>query len=338
LVIREEVSKLKVVALAGGVGGARLVDGLAQCLPPSNLTVIVNIGDDFEHLELKICPDLDTVCYTLAGIANPTTGWGLANETWNSLDQVTALGGPGWFRLGDRDLGTHLERTRRLIAGERLSQVTRHFCEAWGVNITVLPASDDSVPTRVYTDIGDMSFQEYFVYRQCEPVVHGFSFEGSELAHPAPGVLDAFREADIVILCPSNPWVSLDPILAIRPIRQVISERLVVGVSPIIGGKAVKGPAAKMFAELGIQPSAEAVANHYQDLLDALFIDWSDEDQSDTIRQMGVIPQPADILMREPADRRRLAEEVLDFSLSVLKKTAPERRPPGVMLQDRGSN
>ena len=168
---------MKVVALAGGVGGAKLADGLAQTLPPEDLTVIVNIGDDFEHLGLKICPDLDTVCYALAGIANPETGWGRADESWHSLESISELGGPDWFRLGDRDLGTHLERTRRLHEGQPLSQVTRDFCKSWGIGPTVLPMSDNPVPTVVLTAEGELPFQEYFVHRRCEPRVRGFRFE-----------------------------------------------------------------------------------------------------------------------------------------------------------------
>jgi len=321
-------SQRKIVALAGGVGGAKLVDGLAQCLPHENLTVIVNIGDDFEHLGLKICPDLDTVCYTLAGMANPETGWGLANETWHALEQVTMLGGPDWFRLGDRDLGTQLERTRRLSDGETLSQITCRFLKEWGIGITVLPASDDKVPTWVYTIEGEMTFQEYFVHRQCRPVVREFRFEGNERARPAPGVLESLHEADTIIFCPSNPWVSIDPILAIPHIRDKVEPHTVVAVSPIIGGEAVKGPAAKMYAELGIEPSAFAVARHYQGLLDGFVFDRIDVDEIEAINQLGICPYTTDTLMHTPADRRRLAEEVIDFSFSLIENHL-EIRPLG---------
>ncbi len=181
---------MNVVALAGGVGGAKLADGLAQALPPESLTIIVNTGDDFEHMGLSICPDLDTVCYTLAGIANPATGWGRTGESWQALESLSELGGPAWFRLGDKDLGVHLERTRRLRRGQPLSQITRHFCQAWGIRHPVLPATDDNVPTWVYTDEGELPFQEYFVHRHCHPRVTGFRFEGVEQAQPAPGVLE----------------------------------------------------------------------------------------------------------------------------------------------------
>ncbi|GAB4581403.1 MAG: 2-phospho-L-lactate transferase [Anaerolineales bacterium] len=305
---------MNIVALAGGVGGAKLADGLAQILPPENLTIIVNTGDDFEHLGLKICPDLDTVCYTLAGMANPVTGWGLAGETWNALEAVGTLGGPGWFRVGDRDLGTHLERTRRLRAGQTLSQITRNFCRAWGVKPTVLPMSDDPVPTIVQTDEGELAFQEYFVRRQCHPRVRGFRFEGVEAARAAPGVLEALEGADLIVICPSNPWVSVDPILSVPKVRELIgTHRNVVAVSPIIAGQAVKGPAAKMYAELGVEPSALAVATHYGGLIGGFVFDIQDAESLVAIRALGVRPFVTDTLMKTPADRVRLAGEVLNF-------------------------
>lgn len=309
---------MKVVALAGGVGGAKLAVGLAESLLPENLTVVVNIGDDFEHLGLKICPDLDTVCYTLAGMANPVTGWGLAGESWNALEHLVALGGPAWFRLGDRDLGTHLERTRRLRLGQSLSQITRHFCQVWGIGITVLPASDDNVPTWVYTDEGEMPFQEYFVHRQCHPVVTGFRFEGCQQARPAPGVIEALNEADLVVICPSNPWVSIDPILAIAGIREEVVAHPVVAVTPIIAGATVKGPAAKMYAELGIPPSALSVARHYGELLAGFVLDRLDAGQAEQVESLGVRACLTDTLMRTPQDRRRLAQEVLKFGESLI--------------------
>ena len=317
---------LKIVALAGGVGGARLVDGLAQVLPPENLTVIVNTGDDFEHMGLKICPDLDTVCYTLAGIANPVAGWGRLDETWNVLESLSALGGPNWFRLGDRDLGTHLERTRRLRLGERLSQITQDFCRSWGIRLTVLPMSDDLQPTWVYTDEGELPFQEYFVHRQCLPRVRGFRFEGVERAKPAPGVMEALAAAQVVIICPSNPWVSIDPILVVPGIREGVDAKLTVAVSPIIGGKTVKGPAAKMYAELGIEPSALSVARHYGALLSAFVLDQVDQSQREILHDQGLPSLVTDTLMPSASDRRRLAQEVLEFALSLLEEKPPERR------------
>jgi LPPG:FO 2-phospho-L-lactate transferase len=297
---------LKIVALAGGVGGAKFAHGLARVLPPEDLTVVVNTGDDFEHLGLSISPDLDTVCYTLAGLANPETGWGRAGESWNALGAIKKLGGPAWFNLGDRDLATHIERTRRLREGQCLSEITRDFCRAWGVEQGILPMSDHPVRTIVETDEGDLPFQEYFVHRLCEPRVKGFRFDGVPTARPAPGVREALEAADAVIICPSNPWVSVDPILAVLPPL----EKPVVAISPIIGGKTVKGPAAKMFAEMGIEPSAAAVAEHYAQILSAFVLDSSDQDLQPRV---AVLTLASDILINSIADRIRLAQEVLHF-------------------------
>lgn len=316
-----------VVALAGGVGGARLADGLARAIPGDPLTVIVNVGDDFDHLGLRICPDLDTVCYTLAGLANPATGWGRSDDTFKALETLSQLGGPSWFRLGDRDLGLHLERTRRLRLGQSLSQVTQAICQAWQVRTRVLPVTDDNAPTWVYTDEGELPFQEYFVHRQCRPQVTGFRFAGIADARPAPGVLAALGTARVVVFCPSNPWVSIDPILAVPGIRQAIAipkpGRARVSVSPILGGKTVKGPAAKMYAELGIDPSAVAVARHYTGLLDGFVIDHQDATLAREIEKLGMHVLVTQTLMLTPHDRCRLAVEVLEFADS-LKATAAQ--------------
>jgi LPPG:FO 2-phospho-L-lactate transferase len=313
----------KVVALAGGVGGAKLVDGLSLVLPAKDLTVIVNTGDDFRHLGLRICPDLDTVVYTLAGLANPSTGWGRRDDTWNVLETLRDLGGPAWFHLGDRDLALSLERTRRLDAGEPLSAVVDHLRHTLGVHVGVLPMSDDGVATIVLTDHGELPFQEYFVALGCEPVVHGFRFDGVGEAQPAPGVIDAVKDADLVVLCPSNPWVSLDPILAVPGISGAVKGKEVVGVSPIVGGSAIKGPAAKMFRELGIQPSAMAVAEHYHDLISRLVIDSQDAQQAGSIRALGMQVLVTQTIMGTRADRRTLAAEVLEFALNRVPQ--PER-------------
>jgi len=315
---RAAFTPLKVVALAGGVGGARLADGLAQVLLPENLTVIVNTGDDFEHFGLYICPDLDTVCYTLAGLVNPVNGWGRSDETWRALETVRLLGGPAWFHLGDQDLGLHLERTRRRASGEPLSQIVQHFCQVLGILSRILPMTNDSTPTWVYTMQGEMPFQEYFVRRQCQPVVTGFRFQGADQASPAPGVLDAIRQADLVVFCPSNPWVSLDPILSIPGIRPAVAARPVVAVSPIIGGQTVKGPAGKMFAELGIPPSATAVARHYADLLKGFVIDQMDTELVSEIQPLGVQTLVTDVIMKTPLDRARLSKEVIDFGIKII--------------------
>jgi LPPG:FO 2-phospho-L-lactate transferase len=307
-------SSMQVVALAGGVGGARLADGLAQVLPPEHLTVIVNVGDDFEHLGLRICPDLDTVCYTLAGIANSDTGWGRVDESWQVLQSLEEFGGPTWFRLGDRDLALHLERTERLRMGLPLSQVTYDLCKSLGVQARVLPVTNDAVPTMVLTRSGELPFQEYFVRQRCEPEVSGFLFAGIEQARPAPGVVEALHRADLVVLCPSNPWVSLDPILAVPGVKEAIAMRRVVGVSPIIGGKTVKGPAAKMFTELGIPASAMSVAAHYGKLLSGFVLDEQDADQADAVQGLDILPYVTDTIMKSQQDRRRLALEILEFS------------------------
>ncbi len=304
---------MKVVALAGGVGGAKLADGLAQALPPQDLTIIVNTGDDFEHLGLYIAPDLDTVCYTLAGLANPETGWGRAGESWQAISNLETLGGPTWFRLGDQDLATHLERTRLLKEGLPLSAITQRFCTAWSVKPCVLPMSDDSVRTIVRTDEGDLAFQEYFVHRRCEPSVRGFEFRGAKAASPAPGVIEALDAADVIVFCPSNPWVSIGPILSIRGVKEAVQSKPTIAVSPIIGGAAVRGPAAKMYAEMGITPSALAVAQQYHGITKGFVIDEVDAQLADTIARYDMWVLATHTLMKTTQDRRQLAEDVLNF-------------------------
>jgi LPPG:FO 2-phospho-L-lactate transferase len=305
---------MKIVALAGGVGGAKLADGLARCLPPGDLTVIVNTGDDFHHFDLRICPDLDTVCYTLAGIANPQTGWGRADERWTVMENLRALGAPGWFNLGDSDLATHLERTRRLKAGKTLSAVTAEFCAAWGVAQRVLPMTDQPVATMVQTrDDGELPFQEYFVHRRCEPAVTGFRFEGIQEASAADGVLESIQSADAVVICPSNPWVSIGPIVALPGLIDALRSAKTVAVSPLIGGQAVKGPAAKMYQDLGIAPSSQAVAEHYRAFLTAMVLDHTDRDEAAQIEHWGIISMVTNIFMSSPEDRQRLAREILAF-------------------------
>jgi LPPG:FO 2-phospho-L-lactate transferase len=313
---------LRIVALAGGVGGAKFAHGLAEVLPPEDLTVIVNTGDDFEHYGLYICPDLDTVCYTLAGVANPETGWGRMDETWKGIENASTLGGPAWFRLGDQDLGTHLERTRRLKAGQTLSQITRDFCRAWGIRQTILPMSDQPVRTIVETEAGDLAFQEYFVQRRCEPRVTGFRFEGVESADPAPEARAAIQSAEAGIICPSNPWVSIDPILRVfspllsgdrAALRKEGSRVRFVAISPIIGGETVKGPAAKMYRELGIEPSALAVARHYRDLATGFVLDNLDRHLEGEIRSLNMRTLVTNTLMHSHDDRKHLAMDVLDF-------------------------
>ena len=313
---------MKIVALAGGVGGAKLAHGLAQVLPADNLIVIVNTGDDFEHYGLYICPDLDTVCYTLAGIANPETGWGRAEESWNAIENLSKLGGPNWFRLGDKDLGTHLERTRRLKEGFSLSQITKDFCKAWGIAHTVLPMSDRPVRTFVETEEGELAFQEYFVHRRCEPRVKGFWFDGADKAEPVRGAREALQSADAIVICPSNPWVSIDPILMVLSLTpSPLSQRergwgegkKVVAVSPIIGGQAVKGPAAKMYRELGIEPSAFAVASHYRGLATDFVLDQIDEQLNESVKGLNMRTHVTNTLMKSHEDRKLLASDLLNF-------------------------
>jgi LPPG:FO 2-phospho-L-lactate transferase len=310
---------LNIVALAGGVGGAKLVDGFAQVLQPDQLTIIVNTADDFLHLGLRISPDIDTICYTLAGIANPETGWGQINETWNVLQRIKAMGLPDWFQIGDKDLATHLARSMWLNEGRTLSQITQHFCGLWGVRVKILPMSDDFVQTLVSTNEGDFEFQEYFVHRNCEPVVSGFNFEGVESSHPAHGVLEAIEKCDVVVICPSNPWVSIDPILSVPKIKLALSNHLVIAVSPIIGNKAIKGPAAKMFSELGIQPSALAVAQHYSSLIHTLVIDNSDNNLALEINNLDIHPFLTNVLMRDRSDRGRLANEIIEYIIRCVR-------------------
>jgi len=307
----------RIVALAGGVGGAKLAHGLSA-LCGERLTVIVNTADDFEHLGLHVSPDLDTVMYTLGGIANPSTGWGISGETWNFLEQIGRLGGPGWFRLGDRDLATHVLRTQALRAGTRLTEVTDQLRNRLGILPRILPMTDASVRTVVETEEGPLAFQDYFVGRQCNVVTRGFRFEGIEAARPSPEVTAAFHDDGLAaaFLCPSNPFVSLDPILGIAGIRQSLAHCAcpVIGVSPIIGGAAVKGPAAKMLRELGFDVSALTVAERYRDVLDGFVIDTVDAAMAPRISALGIHVEVMRTLMSSDADRRNLAEACLAFA------------------------
>jgi LPPG:FO 2-phospho-L-lactate transferase len=254
-------------------------------------------------------------------MANPDTGWGLKDETWHALENIKKLGGPAWFALGDHDLGTHLERSRNLSSGVPLSAITREFCIQWGVKPSVLPMTDDRVATQVLTVSGDvLPFQEYFVHQRCEPEVRGFRFEGIETCRPAPGVLEALALADLVIICPSNPWVSISPILAVPGIKEAIQRHASIAISPIIGGKAVKGPAGKMYAELGIVPSAKAVASQYRELLTGFVMDEVDCDQADEISSWGIILLVTNTLMSTVDDRQRLAREMIRFGEALIRR------------------
>lgn len=301
-----------VVALCGGVGGAKLADGLARVIRSDQLSIIVNTADDFRHLGLWISPDIDSVLYALAGLSDPVRGWGRRDETWNFMAALRQLQGPGWFQLGDADLATHVERTRRLAQGESLSAITAAFAQALGILARVLPMSDDAVSTRLLTDEGWLEFQEYFVHRQCRPRVERIEFDGVETARAHPAAIAALRREDLraIVLCPSNPFVSIEPILALPAIRAALRERRApaVAVTPIIGGRAIKGPAAKMLSELGYEVSGLSVARRYSGLIDAFILDHTD---APALPVPGIVVSHAPTLMQSAQDREQLAHAVL---------------------------
>ena len=307
-----------ILALAGGVGGAKLADGLARVTPADQLTIAVNTGDDFTHLGLHVSPDVDTVVYTLAGRANPETGWGLAGESWAFMEALERLGGETWFRLGDQDLATHVERTRRLAAGETLSAVTADLAARLGIGPPIVPMSDDPVRTMVMSDQGRLAFQDYFVRLQCKPRVERFEFEGAGSADPAPALAALMRPGVIAaaVICPSNPYVSIGPMLAIPAISTWLDQRAfpVVAVSPIVGGRAIKGPAAKMMAELGAEISALGIARHYRGLIDGLVIDVADEGLAAAIEAEGLRVSVTRTVMKSGDDRAALANDVVSFA------------------------
>jgi LPPG:FO 2-phospho-L-lactate transferase len=305
---------VKIAVLTGGVGGARFLRGVVDAVDPAEVTAIVNVGDDLEVLGLAVSPDLDSVLYALAGVADEDRGWGRADETWNALETVEALGGEAWFRLGDRDLGVHLVRTQARQAGQPLSAVTARLAAALGVESTLLPASDEPVRTWLDTPNGSFSFQEWFVARRHRDPVDGVRFEGAASARPAPGVLEAVHEAELILIAPSNPFVSIGPILAVERIRSVLERRRVpcVAVSPLIAGRAVKGPAAEMLQRLQGGTTASHVAQCYPGLIDVLVVDEADSADADAVSALGVRPIVARTLMRDATARRRLAEAALD--------------------------
>ena len=316
----------QVVALSGGIGGAKLALGLAGALPAGTLTLIANNGDDFEHLGLTICPDLDTLLYTLAGLENPETGWGRRDETWTFMTALESLGGEDWFRLGDGDLAVHVERTRRLGDGQSLSAITAAFATRWGVATRILPMSDDPVRTLVETDEGTLSFQDYFVARQCRPKVAAVRFQGAGEASAQPKAIEALRapQTAAIVICPSNPYLSVDPLLALPDLRAALAAAPapVVAVTPIIGGAAVKGPTAKIMAELGQEVSPVTVARHYDGLIDGFVLDAAD---ARLAREIAVPTLAAETLMTTAAEKQALAEKVLSFARS-LRAGRPERR------------
>ena len=305
---------MKVIVLSGGVGGARFLRGVVEAVDPAGVTAVVNVGDDLEALGLSVSPDLDSVVYALADLSDEERGWGRADETWNALASVEALGGDAWFRLGDRDLGLHLVRTQALRAGQPLSAVTARLTAALGLEPTILPATDDRLRTFLDTPNGSFDFQQWFVARRHRDPVDRVRFEGASDARPAPGVLEALHEADLVLIAPSNPYVSIAPILAVERIRSALERRRVpcVAVSPLIGGKAVKGPAATMLNRLEGGTSAVQVTQRYLPLIDALVIDEADARDADAVAELGVRPIVTKTLMRDAASRRALAETALD--------------------------
>ena len=306
---------MKVIAFAGGVGGAKLVNGLMKILPPSDFSVIVNTGDDFIFSGLHISPDIDSVLYTCAGINNPQTGWGLRDETWNVMNALEMIGHPTWFHIGDKDMATHMERTRLLSLGHPLSEVTAIMAEKLQILHRVFPMSDMPVQTILDTyELGKIPFQEYFVKYQCEPSIRDMIFEGIDTAVlPKPAWKDLI-ESELVIFAPSNPFVSIKPILAIPGIMDILREKKVIAVSPLIGGKTIKGPAAKMMKELGYVPGSAAIARFYTGIINGLIIDNKDSSDTDEISLCGIIPFVDDIFMPDTARQVELARKTIEYS------------------------
>ena len=304
-----------VLALSGGVGGAKLAAGLAAVLPPERLTIAVNTGDDFEHLGLTICPDIDSVTYALAGLNDTQRGWGVVDESWRTMERLGALGEATWFNLGDRDMAMHLARSWRLRAGESLSDVTARLTGALGITHKVVPMSDAPVRTQVETEEGWVDFQHYFVREQCRPVARAIRFEGTPGAAPSPGLAAALARNDLaaVVLCPSNPFLSVDPILAVDGVRDMLAGLDVpfVAVSPLVGGQSLKGPLGKLLGELGRENSNRAIAEHYAGLLDHLIIDEADAADAEGLRAMGISVTIAPTVMYGAAERERLARVAL---------------------------
>lgn len=313
--------KDRVLALSGGVGGAKLALGLRNVVPAGKLTIVANTGDDFEHLGLHVSPDIDTLLYTLAGLENPATGWGRRDETWTFMAVLAGLGGETWFRLGDGDLAIHVERTRRLSAGEPLSSVIRDFGKRLGVGATIVPMSDDPVRTRVRTAAGWLDFQRYFVEQQCRPEVTEFSYGGAPTAKPHPDFVAALAHPELraVVICPSNPFISIEPILTVPGVREALlaCAAPVVAVAPIVGDQAIKGPTAKMMRELGLRISAETVAQRYADILDGYVVDDSDAPL------LATLPIPAiaaKAVMVSLADREQLAKMTLALADNISRR------------------
>lgn len=308
---------IQVLALCGGVGGAKLALGLHHVLPPGDLMVMVNTGDDFEHLGLAISPDIDTVMYTLGGVSNPELGWGRAGDTWNFMAEIERLGGETWFRLGDKDLAVHIERTRRLQAGEPLSAITVDMSRHFGIVTRILPMTNDMVRTMVVTEEGTLDFQHYFVQRRCEPVVKSLAYAGAADALVQSEIRQLLEQDSLqaIVLCPSNPWLSLAPMLEMTSFREALRESSapVIAVSPLIGGQAVKGPTAKIMRDLRLEVSSATIASFYEGVIDGFVLDSSD---AYLASQIPVATHVTSTLMKSTADKQRLAREVMDFARS----------------------
>ena len=305
-----------ILALAGGVGGGKLAQGLAAALPPEELAIVVNTADDFVHLGLNISPDIDSVLYAVAGLNDPERGWGLAGESWNFMAALERLGGETWFKLGDRDLATHMLRSHALAAGRTLSDVTAMLARQLGVAHTIAPMSDDPIRSVVLTSDGALDFQDYFVRRQCQPAYRGLDIRGAATARPSDVLRDALDRAQAIIIAPSNPLASIDPMLAVPGVAGALrrSGRPVVAVSPIVGGRAVKGPLAKMMHERGQEPSALGVAQHYGRLIDGWIVDTADRPLVPAIKALGCRVIVRDIIMHTLDEKRRLAQDALEFA------------------------
>ncbi len=305
--------------MAGGVGGGKFARGLTAVLPPDQLAVVVNTADDFVHLGLHICPDIDSVLYAIADLNDLDRGWGLAGETWNFMDALRRLGAPDWFQLGDRDLAMHVLRTEALAVGQGLSAITAMLAARMGIKHMVAPMTDQAVRSVVDTDEGALAFQDYFVKRQCRPAFRGVTFQDAENAKASATLDEALKKATVILIAPSNPYVSVDPILSIPNVRDGIrrSQAPVVAVSPIVGGAAIKGPLAKMMRELGLEPSTLEIARHYGALVNGWIVDRSDRDGVPALEAMGCRVHVTDTVMRSVEDKARLAREALDFAHSL---------------------
>lgn len=316
----ETYRALKVTALAGGVGGAKLLVGLDKALQAGKLTAIVNTGDDFSLFGLHISPDLDSVGYALAGLADPLHGWGRKDESWQVFEELRRMGAQDWFALGDKDLAWHLQRRQLLDEGLSLTQVTAHFCEVNGVQSRILPMCDEPAPTLIKTKTGEwLGFQDYFVRQKCQPEIAEIALLGNRKIAASELVRQALKEADLVVFAPSNPWVSIDPILSMEGVREILADKTVVAVSPIVQGSALKGPAAKMFHDLGIEPSALAVRQHYEGLLDAFIYDDLDSQNAENWEPSTIINKSFQTIMKDDADKVTLAEAVISLGVRILQ-------------------